>query len=147
RATAASSRCAGWWTSTTSTPSWLYPTHITRSDELLEEAVELARAGAYVDMDTVEPGIHRHISRYLGGGGPPERLTLSSDAGSNSPATRWSEIRECLVRCGFGLEQMLSLVTTNVADVLKLERKGRLAPDMDGDVLLLEPGSFEPVGV
>src|SRR5215204_7518667 len=33
--------------------TWLYPTHVHRSRELLHEAIALARAGAHVDMDAV----------------------------------------------------------------------------------------------
>lgn len=124
-------------------PGWLYPTHVTRSERLLEEAAELARAGAWVDMDTVEPGIGQHVRGYLDAGGPLERLTLSSDAGSNSPETRWHEVRDCVLSCGFTVEQMLPLVTSNVAEALKLDRKGRLAPAMDGDVLLLDAETLE----
>ena len=34
-------------------PEWLYPTHILRSEKLIKEAIDLAKQGSYVDMDTV----------------------------------------------------------------------------------------------
>jgi beta-aspartyl-dipeptidase (metallo-type) len=45
------------------------------------------------------------------------------------------------------LPQVLPHVTTNTARALKLARKGRLAPSMDADVLVLREGSLDVVEV
>src|SRR3712207_117378 len=64
---------------------WLYPTHVHRSVELMTEAIELARGGAFVDMDVVEENIAPWFEFYVGNGGPVEQLTVSSDMDSSTP--------------------------------------------------------------
>lgn len=66
-------------------PAWLYPTHMERSKALMSEAIELARRGSFVDVDTVEEDLHVWLRFYLEHGGPPGRLTASSDASISSP--------------------------------------------------------------
>jgi beta-aspartyl-dipeptidase (metallo-type) len=47
-------------------------------------------------------------------------------------------IRRLLQR-GHALEQILPTFTTNVADLLRLQRKGRIAVDYDADLVVLGP--------
>ncbi|MFP2907985.1 hypothetical protein ACLESD_23630 [Pyxidicoccus sp. 3LFB2] len=61
-------------------PASLYVTHANRTEELLDDAIALAHRGAFVDMDTVDPGLGGWVRRYRERGGPPARLTVSSDA-------------------------------------------------------------------
>ena len=42
-------------------PAWLYPTHITRSEALIKEAVDHTRSGGFVDMDTVDQNLPRCV--------------------------------------------------------------------------------------
>jgi len=124
-------------------PGWLYPTHVERSQRLMEEAIALTKLGCVVDVDTVEGKLAEHFVAYLRGGGDPGRLTASSDASLSSPSTLYEQVRGCLSGHQFPLEQVLALVTSNTADVLKLEAKGRLEPGKDADVLVLRQDSFE----
>src|SRR3954470_12403913 len=39
----------------------LFPTHIQRNEKLLAEAIELANAGSFVDMDTVNEDVHKWL--------------------------------------------------------------------------------------
>src|SRR5439155_20801419 len=55
-------------------PESLYPSHVERSPALMKEAIELARRGATVDVDTVERDLPKWVRRYREGGGPPHRL-------------------------------------------------------------------------
>ena len=126
---------------------WLYPTHVERSEKLMDEAIELAKQGATVDVDTVEEDLPKWLRYYLDHGGPPERLTISSDASISSPRVLWEQLRGCIVDEGFPMEQTLALATRNVARVLRLEQKGVLEKGRWGDVLLLEKGSLEIVHV
>jgi beta-aspartyl-dipeptidase (metallo-type) len=117
----------------------LYPTHVERTVELLDEAIALAGRGSYVDMDCIEP-VGEWVRKYFDRGGNPSRLTLSSDA--HAPKGFETKLRNELFALvkehGFSLEQMLPLATSNPAAALKLSRKGRLAPGMDADLLVLE---------
>jgi beta-aspartyl-dipeptidase (metallo-type) len=124
-------------------PSWLYPTHVARTEALLEEAVALAREGAYVDIDVVDGRLHEWVRCYLGRGGPADRLTVSSDSGLTSPRKLFEEFRACVVEHRFPLERVLPFLTTNTAQVLKLERKGRLAVGCDADLLVLDREGLE----
>lgn len=126
-------------------PDLLYASHIHRTPELLEEAIELSKRGVYMDMDTAQD-VGETVRRYLEAGGDPERLTLSSDADGNAPWRLHDQLAATL-REGVPLERLLPLVTSNTATVLKLESKGRLEPGKDADVLVLRPKSLEVVHV
>jgi beta-aspartyl-dipeptidase (metallo-type) len=58
-------------------PSWIYATHVGRSEALMHEAIALAARGAAVDIDSVEGDVARWVRFYLDNGGDAERLTLS----------------------------------------------------------------------
>jgi beta-aspartyl-dipeptidase (metallo-type) len=123
-------------------PEWLYPTHVQRNAGLLDEAIELARAGATVDFDTAEEDLPRWYAYYRDHGGPLDRLTASSDADSNAPDTLLNELRRLVLHHGVSPTDALRLVTENTARVLKLEGKGRLAEGMDADVVVLDRDAF-----
>jgi beta-aspartyl-dipeptidase (metallo-type) len=124
-------------------PSWLYPTHVERSDALMEEAVELTMRGVTVDVDTVEEDLAKWLAFYLERGGDITRLTASSDASISSPHTLYSQVRDCIINGRFAVETVLRLVTSNTARVLKLDGKGSLAAGKDADVLVIRKGSLE----
>jgi beta-aspartyl-dipeptidase (metallo-type) len=123
-------------------PESLYPTHVERNEELMQEAVDLSRRGVTVDVDTVEHDLSRWVSFFLQRGGDPSRLTASSDAAINSPGTLLEQVRDCVLHGSIGLETILPIVTVNTARVLKLQRKGRLAVGCDADVLVLRRDSL-----
>jgi beta-aspartyl-dipeptidase (metallo-type) len=65
-------------------PQAVYATHITRSTELLADAVSLAAKGATVDM-TAGSTTAESVRDYIELGGDLTRLTLSSDANGSLP--------------------------------------------------------------
>jgi beta-aspartyl-dipeptidase (metallo-type) len=127
-------------------PAWLYPTHITRSEALIKEAVEHSRRGGFVDMDTIDEDLPRCLRLYLDGGGDLTKLTVSSDASIAGPHLLYEQIRAC-VKDGFPLADALALVTANSADVLQLRNKGRLGEGKAADVLVLRKDSLEIIEV
>jgi beta-aspartyl-dipeptidase (metallo-type) len=127
--------------------SMLYPTHIERTEALVDEAIALTRQGSYADMDTVEGGIARWVRYYLDNGGDPARLTLSSDSGAGAPGALYEQFCESVVRHRIPLETMLPLVTRNTAEALKLGAKGTLAVGQDADVLVMRRDTLEIVHV
>lgn len=134
-------------------PQAIYATHITRSPELLADAVDLAAKGAMVDM-TASSTTTDSLKRYIDLGGDLSRLTLSSDANGSLPefdsdgrligmdvakqATLYEQVWACADLPGVDLSQAISLVTSNTADVLGLEHKGRLRVGADADILLTD---------
>jgi beta-aspartyl-dipeptidase (metallo-type) len=124
-------------------PEWLYPTHVNRTGELVLEAVEMSRRGVTVDMDTVDLDLAKWLPCFLDNGGDPERLTISSDAAINSPASVWRELRRCVDRGIVDLARALSFVTANTARVLRLDSKGRIETGCDADLMILDKHSLE----
>lgn len=124
-------------------PEWIYPTHITRSEELMKEAIDLTRRGSFVDIDTVQKDLHKWFKFYLDNGGLPEKLTISTDASITSPRHLFEQIRDCVLEHKFPLEQVLALATANTAKVLKFKDKGTLAAGSAADLLVLHKKDLE----
>jgi beta-aspartyl-dipeptidase (metallo-type) len=128
----------------------VHATHITRSKELIEDAARLAKRGAYVDMDTIDDDFGESYVHYRESGGPLDRLTVSSDGGAGTSRgvhTLWEALVKGVRDFGLGVEEILPCWTSNTAAVLKLERKGRIAEGMDGDVVMVRRDDWEIRGV
>jgi beta-aspartyl-dipeptidase (metallo-type) len=124
-------------------PDWLYPTHINRSEELMTEAIELAGRGSFVDIDTVEEDLPKWLKFYRDHGGDLKKLTVSSDSSITGPHNLFNQIRECVLKHNFTLEEVLPLVTKNTAGALKLALKGALKEGNSADILLLTKKTLE----
>ena len=141
-------------------PRVFQPTHVNRKKALFEEALELAKRGCHVDITAfpVEEGedawpAHEALIRYLDSGAPPERVSISSDAGGCLPCFD-GEGRVCgmdvghsgsmletlkrLLARGLPLDRALPAFTCNPAELLRLPGKGRIAPGMDADLVALD---------
>jgi len=125
-------------------PYCLYPTHIGRSEALMKEAIALAKRGCFVDIDTTENNLAQWLGFYREYGGPFTKLTVSSDAYTpgGAPQKLYCQFATCVRDEGFSLTDVLPLFTSNVAQVLKLTYKGKLAEGKDADVLILEKESL-----
>lgn len=133
----------------------IYPTHVNRTDSLIEEAAELTRSGAYVDM-TAGSSIVEDVSKFLAAGGDIDYLTLSSDGNGSLPVFNVDGALEklevaslnTLLNCAGELykegalppEAVFSSVSKNTAEVLNLTNKGHIAPGKDADLLLFDAG-------
>jgi beta-aspartyl-dipeptidase (metallo-type) len=124
-------------------PEWLYPTHVQRTKELMDEAVAFAIDGMWINIDVVEEDAAKWTRYYLDQGGPPDKFTISSDADSTTPDVFYGQICGLVVEQKLPLEVVLSFVTSNTAEVLKLKSKGRLDEGCDADVLVLSEGSLD----
>jgi beta-aspartyl-dipeptidase (metallo-type) len=143
-------------------PRVFYPTHVNRKARLFDEALELAGRGVTIDVTAfpVEEGdaavsATDAIETYLARGGPPDRLTCSSDGGGCLPTFGSDgrmiamdvgrpgavfETLTALLGRGLALEAVLPVFTENVALLLRLERKGRIAVGADADLVVLDDG-------
>jgi beta-aspartyl-dipeptidase (metallo-type) len=124
-------------------PEWLYITHISRSEKLMLEAIDLAKDGSYIDIDTVDDSLAECLRFYLDNSGWEEKLTISSDASKTSPANLFQQIRACMVDEKLPVETVLRFVTANTADALKLQNKGRIAAGKAADVLVVTKKEFQ----
>jgi beta-aspartyl-dipeptidase (metallo-type) len=124
-------------------PACLYPTHVERHASLMREAIELTKSGITIDVDTVGMDLPQWLRFYRDHDGDPSRLTVSSDAAITSPKTLLEQLQTCGRHHGFPLEDLLPLVTTNTARVLKLSRKGSLKAGCDADIILLRKDTLD----
>jgi len=141
-------------------PRVFQPTHVNRKKALFEQAIALAKRGCHVDITAfpVEDGedawpADEALIRYLDSGAPPQRVSISSDAGGCLPCFD-GEGRVCgmdvghsgamldtlnaLLARGLPLARALPAFTSNVADLLRLPGKGRIAVGCDADLVVLE---------
>lgn len=141
-------------------PRVFNPTHVNRRRALFDEAIELARRGCCIDITAFPVADDEDawsaadaLVRYFASGAPRERVTVSSDAGGCLPCfdeqgrvcsmevghsgALAETLRELLAR-GVALEDALPAFTSNVADLLRLPGKGRIAVGADADLVALD---------
>ncbi|NDD27587.1 MAG: beta-aspartyl-peptidase, partial [Proteobacteria bacterium] len=142
-------------------PTQLWPTHCNRNAHIFEETKTWAKDGpvditasswAYYQDEEIKPSTA--VKGLLDAGVPLAHITMTSDACGSLPqfdaqgrlvkidtARPMALLQELgdLVRLeGLPLDQALRTVTANVADVLKLPRKGRITVGHDADLLVLD---------
>ncbi|AKG73442.1 beta-aspartyl-peptidase [Salinicoccus halodurans] len=139
-------------------PTNIYATHITRSKELVDEAIELSHRGSYVDI-TADDHTAEWIEYFKNNGGNLEHLTVSSDGNGSLPVfddkgemigfgvanqeLLFAQVADSVKNHGVPLHEALALVTVNTATALRFEHKGRLGEGMDADLLLLDQETLE----
>jgi beta-aspartyl-dipeptidase (metallo-type) len=137
------------------------PTHCNRNDHIHEQAKIYGRM-SFVDLttssypffpeDEVKPS--KAIRELLQAGVPLSHITMSSDGCGSLPqfdengnlvkmetgalTSLFDELKDAVVKEKLALESALPTVTSNVADILKLSAKGRIALDKDADLVLMD---------
>lgn len=137
------------------------PTHCNRNDYIFEDAKTYGKQG-YVDLTTsaypffpdeeIKPSTG--IAELLRAGVPEEHITLSSDGCGSLPQfdeqgklvkletgtlkSMFDELNDAVTKEDIPLETALKTVTSNVAAILKLEKKGRIATGMDADLVIVD---------
>lgn len=137
-----------------------HPTHVNCRRATLDEAFELAERGGVIDLscfplETVEGAVPatEALLGYLEAGLPADGVTISSDAGGSLPtfdedgrliemgvgssASMAVTLAE-LFASGRAPAEFLPALTSNAAALLGLERKGRLEPGADADLVVLD---------
>ncbi|MCX5744219.1 MAG: beta-aspartyl-peptidase [Proteobacteria bacterium] len=135
------------------------PTHVNRNRRLFDEAVALATShGVPIDVTAFPADDDGYdapeaIARCLASPGfPTARLTCSSDGAGclpvfdrdgrlvemdvGRPETLLAALAQCAAR--LGLAAVLPIFTANVADQLRLARKGRISVGRDADLVILD---------
>ncbi len=143
------------------------PTHVNRNPDLFGEAIRYALAGGHVDLTTSttpvflaegEVKCSEGLKRLLDAGVPADRVSFSSDGQGSMPdfdenghfkgltigrcSSLWDEVTDAVKNEQISLETALKVVTSSPADQHRLSRKGHIATGLDGDFVLLEPGSL-----
>lgn len=136
------------------------PTHVNRNIPLFEQACELLPLGLNIDLTAFpkgseDPGISAAkgvvsvVERNL----PLNQITVSSDGGGCMPCfncrgeltgmdfgkaeTLHETLSEVLDQ-GIALETVLPMMTSNVADLLRMHAKGRIAVGNDADLIVMD---------
>jgi beta-aspartyl-dipeptidase (metallo-type) len=142
-----------------------YPTHINRSQALLQEAAAFAANGAWIDItvsttpELIAAGDIPALQALLDvikAGAPADRVTLSSDAGGSLPVYRNGQLEGLTAASPSSLLELLqdtlreheaavplvlAALTCNPARALGLSQKGVLTAGADADLLLFDPAS------
>ena len=143
--------------------SLFVPTHCNRNPGLFEDAKAYYREGGYVDItsgitpnkhDTISIKPSQAIATFFSDFPNLTRLTMSSDSNGSSPIfndqgklismgigsmhSLFDELRDVILTERIPIDTALSLVTKNVARLLKLRHKGRIALGLDADLVLVD---------
>jgi beta-aspartyl-dipeptidase (metallo-type) len=139
------------------------PTHINRNELLMEQGLVWAKSGGVLDLTPcISPPDFKRATKTAKAvvalqkaGVPIEQITISTDANGvhtihgfermarNPMDLMYKEFLDMIDGEGISLTDSLKCVATNPARVLRLEQKGKIAPGMDADLLLMDPDSLE----
>ncbi len=146
-----------------------HPTHCNRNDYIFEDAKKYGKEG-YIDITAssypyfpeyeVKPS--RAIVELVRAGVPLEHITMTSDANGSlplfdkngelvrlemgQPKSIYNEMIDTHLKEGLPLEKALTVVTSNVARILKLKSKGKLQVGTDADLVCIN-NDFEIVHI
>ena len=145
--------------------SQLLPTHVNRNEMLFCKAIEYALKGGAVDFtgnedidywETIcdEVRVCKGMKRMLEAGVNPNRMTISSDGQGSLPmyskdgeflgmgvgqsSCLLKEVKECVFKADIPLEIALSTITSNPAEILRLNGKGKIEEGYDADLCILD---------
>lgn len=146
----------------------MMPTHMNRNPELFQRGIAYAKDGGYVDFTTSSCPIFWEegelkssdaLKKMLDAGVPIENITFSSDGQGSLPVfneagenidvqvarvdSLYQEVRDAVLQENIPLETALKVITSNVADHLRLSRKGRIREGNDADLVLADPDTLE----
>lgn len=136
------------------------PTHCNRNDYIFEDAKEYGKKG-YVDITAssypyfpeyeIKPA--KAIVELLKAGVPLEHITMTSDGcGSlpdfdekgnlvklemGYPKSIFTEVVDAIKIEKLEIDKAIKVITSNVADILKLKDKGRIVAGKDADIVIL----------
>jgi len=139
----------------------VFPTHVTRTPELIEEAIRFARMGGHMDITASGEKLSfgtktgDALRQILSAGVPIEQISLSSDSNGSMPVfnEKGSLVGLAVGEIGNLLEEFRALVTEQfpVPDILKCLTlnaagrikkgwdKGSIEPGKDADILVFDP--------
>lgn len=149
-------------------PTQLLPTHINRSDKLLEVGIEYAKKGGFIDLTTssdpkfLEPGELRAgegLALLLKNGVDIKHITFSSDGNGSMPVfdndgkliglgicsvkTLYREVKDSILEHNVPIEEAIRVITSNVAEFLKLDNKGKIEAGRDADFVIVNKNNLD----
>jgi beta-aspartyl-dipeptidase (metallo-type) len=138
----------------------LLPTHLNRTQALMQHAIEFAKMGGNIDITASGRDLHFHptsveaVRMALEAGVSVDQISISSDSNGSMPIfdAKGDVVKlgvgdiQCLfddwlllVNCGVSIEDSLKMVTANPAKRVGLfASKGSLSTGKDADLLILD---------
>jgi len=138
-----------------------FPTHCSRNHYLFEDAkkygvkgyVDLTASSYPYDMENeIKPS--KAIGELMKAGVPIEHITITSDGNGSLPnfdshgnlvsidmgypISVFSELKDAVLQEKMPLDLALKVLTSNLADILKLKSKGRIEVGKDADLVVLD---------
>lgn len=126
------------------------PTHVNRTKELFDNAIDYTvNRGGYIDLtagEAIGVNVPDAIQTLIDKNVDITKVTASSDANGSIPnmgvgkiQTLFDDIKKCVLEKNISPETAFSLVTINVANVLKLyPKKGVLQQGSDADIIIMD---------
>lgn len=137
------------------------PTHMGRNKELFNQGIEFAKMGGIVDFTTSTESKNSKDIRasealklMIDSGVSINNIQFSSDAQGSLPKfndngeligldvgseeSMFLEFRDSVLIQEVKFQDALKVITSNVADHILLNHKGRISPDMDGDIVIMD---------
>lgn len=149
-------------------PDQMLPTHVNRNTALFKEALEYVKKGGFIDATTSsdpdfleedELTASKSLSILYKEGLDVSHMTFSSDGNGSMPVfnnkhevigigicsikSLFDEVKNAVKLEGIPLDTALRVITSNVADVLRLNNKGRIEEGKDADIVLVDKETFE----
>ena len=131
----------------------LRPSHCARDKSLFDQAVVFNKQGGIIDITSGASCFDKPataIRQLMDQKADMSKVTMSTDGGGSIPrfddqgnmiglgtgsaTANLSLVRKLVVEDGLDLDQVLPMVTTNVATNLELTGKGCIAPEKDADI-------------
>lgn len=144
-----------------------HPTHMNRSHEVFQDGLEYLKDGGSVDFTTSttplfleegEVACADGILKIMKDGLNLSKVTLSSDGQGSLPVfdkagnvigieigrvtSLYEAVRECIEK-GVSVENAISLITSNVAAIYGLKKKGFVKEGYDADLVLVDKDTLE----
>ena len=148
--------------------SQLLPTHVNRSRKLFDESMNYADIGGYIDATTSsdpkyleedELTASMALSLYYKKGFDITHITFSSDGNGSMPLfnekrqliglgicsvkSLFDEVKNAVFNEDIPLEDAIKVITSNTADIFKLNHKGRIEEGKDADLVFVDKKTLE----
>ena len=144
------------------------PTHINRNKKLFEEGIKYVKKGGYIDLttssdyeanDNDELTASEVLKKFLDLGLPIEHITFTSDGNGSMPIfnkdgsikemkicsvkTLYDEVKKAIANNNISIEKAIKVITSNVANLLLLDHKGKVQQGYDADFVIVDKDNLD----
>lgn len=150
----------------------MLPTHINRNTELFNSGIDYINKGGYIDLTTssnpnfLEEGeltASQGLKRIYELGLPINHVTFSSDGNGSMPKfdekrkliglgicsvkSLYAEVRKAILELNIPIDIAIKVITSNVAEILKLKSKGKIKEGYCADFVLVGKEELDIIDV